>query len=622
MGHTKELTHVSLCAGYGGIDLGLRGAIRSIRTVCFVEIEAFCIENLVAKIESGWLDPAPVFSNLKTFPWRKFAGRVDILSGGFPCQPFSAAGRRAGDEDPRHLWPHIVRGIRELEKPPIVFFENVEGIISSKLKSDGWSDPKGTSVLHHVLRELERLGYRATAGVFSAREIGAPHQRKRVFILGCRADLGESGRALVSRLLERGRYADVGYTHAWGSESSVRISTGRCHEDVSATESSTAYPPSRGSHLANANDTRDTSQRYTSDEDRAKESERARRVTLSEPRRQCEHEREPCVYPSPRDANVGYPTSRHVESTLRGRRPDKQAISHKVGESGAPCPSPRDANVEYSRSERLQGCGLEQRSERLQPELTQSSGVVYPAPRGAEQYPWEPPRVTVGNTKHNGSPSAEKQRSSDTTSDDCTQRTDSPLKLERASQSRSNGDIQTSIAVGNPSSEGLQGVEQEDTRTISSVRSITTYANGDRNQRMGDTDSERLRGSLQGGSARTERWEVTDRHNIDTSDARLDNSNFEGLLRDQHGSSNTQQERRQDSDGYDATTSTPSRAVQGSTEPSMGGNPDGIACGMGYAELCESVDNYTDELRLLGNGVVPQCAEKAFKHLWRSLNGD
>jgi DNA (cytosine-5)-methyltransferase 1 len=176
-----------------------------------VEIEAFTIENLVAKVEAGLLDPAPIYSNLKTFPWRQFAGRVDILSGGFPCQPFSAAGRRAGDEDPRHLFPYIMQGVRELGRPPIVFFENVEGIISSKLKGDEWADPEGTSVLLHVLRELERVGYEAEAGVFSAREIGAPHQRKRVFIMGVRSDLSDTGRDTVSAMLkatERGGVAD------------------------------------------------------------------------------------------------------------------------------------------------------------------------------------------------------------------------------------------------------------------------------------------------------------------------------------------------------------------------------------------------------------------------------
>jgi DNA-cytosine methyltransferase len=185
--HTEEFTHISLCAGYGGIDLGLRRIIPSIRTIAFSEIEAYAVANLVSKIEAGHLDAAPIWSNLKTLPWSSFHGKVDIISGGFPCQPFSSAGRRQGDEDPRHLWPYIVRGIREAS-PRMVFFENVEGIISSKLKNNEWSDPEGTSVLLHVLRELERLGYRATAGVFSAAEVGAPHQRKRVFILGSKIE--------------------------------------------------------------------------------------------------------------------------------------------------------------------------------------------------------------------------------------------------------------------------------------------------------------------------------------------------------------------------------------------------------------------------------------------------
>lgn len=202
MDHSKELKHISLCAGYGGLDLGLERALGSIRTVCFVEIESFAIKNLVSKIEKRLLSSAPIFTDLKKFPWELFNGKVDILSGGFPCQPFSNAGRRQGDQDPRHLWPFITKGIEHLGRPPIVFFENVSGIISSKLKGNDWQDEEGTPVLLHVLRELERLGYQATAGIFSAAEVGAPHQRKRVFILGVRNELGSTGINLINGLIE------------------------------------------------------------------------------------------------------------------------------------------------------------------------------------------------------------------------------------------------------------------------------------------------------------------------------------------------------------------------------------------------------------------------------------
>ena len=199
----KEFTHISLCTGYGGIDIGLKRAIGNVRTIAFSEIEAYVCANLVAKMEAGLVDTAPIWTNLKTFPWSSFRGKVDILSGGFPCQPFSSSGRREGDEDPRHLFPHIVKGIKELGKPPVIFLENVEGVISSKLKSEGWADPIGTPVLLHVLRELERLGYRATASVFSAIEVSAPHQRKRVFILAVSNKLTNQGRDIISNAIKR-----------------------------------------------------------------------------------------------------------------------------------------------------------------------------------------------------------------------------------------------------------------------------------------------------------------------------------------------------------------------------------------------------------------------------------
>jgi DNA (cytosine-5)-methyltransferase 1 len=171
MDTSKAVTHVGLCAGYGGIELGLKRAIPSLRTIALCEVEAFAIANLVAKMESGCLEPAPVWPNLKTFPWESFRGCVDILTGGYPCQPFSAAGKRQGADDSRHLWPYIARGIQILQ-PRICFFENVEGHISL-----GLSD---------VIEDLAGMGYRTTWGIFSASECGAPHRRKRIFILANR----------------------------------------------------------------------------------------------------------------------------------------------------------------------------------------------------------------------------------------------------------------------------------------------------------------------------------------------------------------------------------------------------------------------------------------------------
>lgn len=191
--HTQKFTVVEFCAGYSGISLGLKRAIPNLRVIAISEIEAFAVANLVAKMEAGLLDPAPVWPDLKTFPNKEFHGRVDLLVAGFPCQPFSAAGKRAGSDDPRHLFPYIKQSLIDM-RPGRVFLENVEGIISSKLKCDGWADPEGTSVLLHVLRELERVGYRATAGAFSASEVGAPHQRKRVFIYGELAECEEQRR--------------------------------------------------------------------------------------------------------------------------------------------------------------------------------------------------------------------------------------------------------------------------------------------------------------------------------------------------------------------------------------------------------------------------------------------
>jgi DNA (cytosine-5)-methyltransferase 1 len=166
---TKKLQTLSLCTGYGGIERGLELAGEELNVLANVEIEAFAVANLVSKMEEGKLGAAPIWTDLKTLPAHVFRDAVDVLTGGYPCQPFSAAGKRQGADDPRHLWPHICRIIDEV-RPRRCFFENVEGHISLGLRE--------------VLADLEARGYSTTWGIFSASEVGAPHQRKRVFILG------------------------------------------------------------------------------------------------------------------------------------------------------------------------------------------------------------------------------------------------------------------------------------------------------------------------------------------------------------------------------------------------------------------------------------------------------
>ena len=157
--------------------------------VIYVERECFAAANLADKIETGALAPGVIFTDVKTFPYQKFRKCFDFITGGFPCQPFSAAGKHKSDKDPRHLFPYIKNAIRTIQ-PQWVFLENVAGIISAKLQGDEWADPAGTPVLLHVLRELERVGYSSAWGVFSAVEVGATHQRKRVFILANRCGAG------------------------------------------------------------------------------------------------------------------------------------------------------------------------------------------------------------------------------------------------------------------------------------------------------------------------------------------------------------------------------------------------------------------------------------------------
>ena len=179
---------LSLCAGVGGLDLGIRLACPAARTVCYVEREAHVAAVLVARMADAALDEAPVWSDLATFDGRPWRGVVDLVAAGFPCQPVSVAGRRKAQDDARWLWPDIARVLRDA-RPGAAFLENVPGLL--------------TAGIDVVLGTLAELGFDAEWGVFSAQGVGAPHIRKRVFVLAV-AD-GGGRRALLGRLVAGGR---------------------------------------------------------------------------------------------------------------------------------------------------------------------------------------------------------------------------------------------------------------------------------------------------------------------------------------------------------------------------------------------------------------------------------
>jgi DNA (cytosine-5)-methyltransferase 1 len=161
------MNELALFAGAGGGILG--GKLLGWRTVCAVEYDAYAASVLVARQNDGCLEPFPVWSDVRTFDGRPWRGIVDVVSGGFPCQDISAAGKGGGIKGERSkLWQEMARIISEV-RPKFVFVEN-----SPLLTSRG---------LGRVLGDLAALGYDAQWGVLGAIHAGAPHKRERIWIV-------------------------------------------------------------------------------------------------------------------------------------------------------------------------------------------------------------------------------------------------------------------------------------------------------------------------------------------------------------------------------------------------------------------------------------------------------
>lgn len=153
----------------------------------FVERDAYAVAVLVARMADASLEPAPIFDDLESLPSELYCGKVDWISAGFPCQPFSSAGKKLGLDDERWLWPRI-RDIIASVEPEFVFLENVPGIVKLGLPE--------------ILQDLADLGFDAEWDVYSAAGIGAPHLRRRFYLVARRVPDADGQR--VRLLSERG----------------------------------------------------------------------------------------------------------------------------------------------------------------------------------------------------------------------------------------------------------------------------------------------------------------------------------------------------------------------------------------------------------------------------------
>ena len=210
----STLREMALFAGAGGGILG--GHLLGWKTVCAVEWEPYPASVLVARQNDGILPPFPIWDDVQTFDGRPWRGLVDVVSGGFPCQDISSAGRGAGIEGERSgMWKHMARIIGEV-RPRFAFVENSPLLVG-----------RGAAM---VIGDLAEMGYDAQWCIVSASDCGAPHQRDRFWLLAWDAHCEHVGK---EQRICKGAAADSCGVRAMADTAQLQRNGGNDHAGIS-----------------------------------------------------------------------------------------------------------------------------------------------------------------------------------------------------------------------------------------------------------------------------------------------------------------------------------------------------------------------------------------------------
>lgn len=363
---------LSLFSGIGGIDLAAHWA--GMETVAFCEREPFP-QKVLQKNFPG----VPIYDDVCTLTADRLKedgiigdGRtIDIISGGFPCQPFSHAGKREGTSDDRYLWPEIVRVLEEV-RPTWFVGENVAGLISMEqsdselvMEDDTTICEEAEMVLETIRQDLENIGYQAFFVVIPSCAVGAPHRRDRIFILAVANTASQSKRGLpLGESEENARFTfsceNVADTQGERSREARKYQCNGSEERTSRCGEAVAY--SSGSGLQERNTT-----------------------TITDRQGHCSGS---CTSIDVADSNS--------ESGLEACSPTCALRSVRESRNDA-CRSGRQQSTGTDRwsTESELGGILDGLSDWL-------DGYRWPAGQGAQQYDWEPRRVTTGETNRTG----------------------------------------------------------------------------------------------------------------------------------------------------------------------------------------------------------------------------